>query len=136
MTSLIRISKSLSQSGICSRRDAEKLILSGRVRVNDKVVTILSTKVLPTDLIKVDDKLVKNFTETRLWLYHKKSGFIVSNKDPFKRPTIFQDLKKKIDSNFLSVGRLDMNSEGLLILTNNGDLARHLELPSSNYLRK
>jgi len=136
LTELIRISKRISNSGFCSRRDAEKIIMSGRVKVNNEVITSLSLKISLKDIVKVDNKIINLSDIIRIWLYHKKKGYLVTNKDPFKRPTIFEDLKNKINIKFISVGRLDFNSEGLLILTNNGDLARKLELPSSGYLRK
>ncbi len=136
MTNLIRISKKLSNSGFCSRRDAEKIILSGRVKVNNEVIKSLSMKISLDDIVKVDNKIIKVTDKIRIWLYHKKKGYLVTNKDPLKRLTIFEDLKHKINIKFISVGRLDLNSEGLLILTNNGDIARKLELPTSGYLRR
>ncbi len=123
-------------SGVCSRRDAEKIILSGRVKVNNEVITSLSLKISLNDIVKIDDKIIKPSKKIKLWLYHKKKGYLVTNKDPFNRLTIFDDLKNKININVISVGRLDLNSEGLIILTNNGDLARKLELPTSGYLRR
>ncbi len=136
MTQLIRIAKKLSSSGFCSRREAEKIILSGRVKINDEVTKSLSMKISSEAIVKVDDKIIKASDKIKIWLYYKKKGYLVTNKDPFNRMTIFDDLKYKIKKSFISVGRLDLNSEGLLILTNNGDLARKLELPVSGYLRR
>ena len=136
MTQLIRIAKKLSSSGFCSRREAEKIILSGRVKINDEVTKSLSMKISSEAIVKVDNKIIKASDKIKIWLYYKKKGYLVTNKDPFNRMTIFDDLKYKIKKSFISVGRLDLNSEGLLILTNNGDLARKLELPVSGYLRR
>ena len=96
MTELIRISKRISNSGFCSRRDAEKIIMSGRVKVNNEVITSLSLKISLKDIVKVDNKIINLSDIIRIWLYHKKKGYLVTNKDPFKRPTIFEDLKNHI----------------------------------------
>lgn len=128
-----RIAKYIAHSGHCSRRDAEQLIFEGRVKVNGQVVTNPAT--LITDhSIKIDDKLINKIPETKLWLMHKPKGIITTHKDPQNRKTVF-DLLPQNFSKVISVGRLDFNTEGLLLLTNNGDLARYIELPKTKWIR-
>ena len=131
-----RIAKAIARSGLCSRREAERWILDGKVKVNNKILIECGTKVTSEDIIEVNGQPLPNKTITKLWLYHKQRGYLVTNNDPEGRLTIFDQLKKKTDTRFISVGRLDMDSEGLLLLTNDGDLARKLELPSTGWLRK
>lgn len=124
----MKITKAISSSGLCSRRDAKKLILEGRVKVNGKALTQDDTGITVTenDKIEVDGKQIPSKIETFICLYHKPKGLIVTHNDPQGRPTIFDKLPKDMPR-VISVGRLDLNSEGLLLLTNNGDLARKLE---------
>lgn len=129
-----RIAKYLARAGIASRREAEKLIEAGRVSVNGKTLTTPAFKVGPNDKVTHDGKPV--FKEPpRLWRYHKPTGFLTTNKDPEGRPTVFENLPKELPR-VISVGRLDMNSEGLLLLTNDGELARALELPATGFSRR
>ena len=131
-----RIAKVIARSGLCSRREAERLITNGKVKVNNKTLLECGVNVSSKDQIKVNDQPLPKKVETKLWLYNKKRGYLVTNLDPESRLTIFDHLKEKLDTRFISVGRLDMDSEGLLLLTNDGDLARKLELPSTGWLRK
>ncbi len=130
-----RIAKVLARAGVCSRRDAEKLVAEGQVKVNGKVLDTPAWKVKPTDKIEVNGKLVEEKSDTRLWRYHKKSGTVTTHKDPEGRPTVFEELPDDLPR-VISVGRLDLTSEGLLLLTNDGELARKLELPSTGWLRR
>jgi 23S rRNA pseudouridine2605 synthase len=129
-----RIAKALARAGVCSRRDAERLIEEGRVAVNGKKLTTPAIKVGEADVIKVDGKLIPAPEPTRLWRHHKPPGLVTSHRDPQGRPTVFERLQGL--PRVVSVGRLDLNSEGLLLLTNDGELARRLELPSNGWLRR
>jgi 23S rRNA pseudouridine2605 synthase len=130
----IRIAKYIAHSGYCSRRDAEVLIAEGRVKVNGQVIETPAT--LITDhSVKIDDKLINANKEIRLWLFHKPKGIITSNKDEKNRKTIF-DFMPKVMPRTVTIGRLDFNTEGLLLLTTNGDFARYLELPKTKLQRK
>ncbi len=130
----IRVAKYIAHAGYCSRRDAEALILEGRVKVNGETITTPAT--LITDhSVKIDDKLIKADKEIRLWLFHKPQGIITSNKDEQNRKTIFDFMPKSMPR-VVSIGRLDFNTEGLLLLTTNGDFARHMELPKNKWARK
>ena len=131
-----RIAKVIARSGLCSRREAERLIISGNVKVNDKILLECGVNVTSKDQIKVNNQPLPSKVATKLWLFNKQRGYLVTNNDPEGRPTIFDQLKEKLNTRFISVGRLDMDSEGLLLLTNDGDLARKLELPSTGWLRK
>ncbi len=131
-----RIAKVIARSGLCSRREAERLITNGKVKVNNKILLECGINVTSKDQIEVNNQPLPTKVETKLWLYNKQRGYLVTNNDPEGRPTIFDRLKEKLDTRFISVGRLDMDSEGLLLLTNDGDLARKLELPSNGWLRK
>ena len=131
-----RVAKVIARSGLCSRREAERLIINGKVKVNNRILLECGVNVTSKDRIEVNDQPLPTKFATKLWIYNKQRGYLVTNNDPEGRPTIFDQLKKKIDLRFISVGRLDMNSEGLLLLTNDGDLARKLELPSTGWLRK
>ena len=130
----MRIAKYIANAGYCSRRDAEKLILSGKVYINDILCEKPNVNVNPNDKILIEKKLVKLKNNIRLWKIYKPPRIICTNKDPQKRKTIFDILPNDFPR-VISVGRLDFMSEGLLLLTNNGDYARKLELPSSNVLR-
>ena len=131
-----RIAKVIARAGLCSRREAERWIVNGQVKLNNKVLTECGVNVTSKDFIEVNGQPLPSQTITKLWLYHKQRGHLVTNHDPEGRLTIFEDLKSKIDTRLISVGRLDMDSEGLLLLTNDGDLARKLELPLTGWLRK
>lgn len=130
-----RIAKVMARAGLCSRRDAERWITEGRVSVNGTKLTSPALVVGPQDQILVDDKPLPMKDRTRLWLYHKPKGLVSSNKDSEGRPTVFANLPKEMPR-VISIGRLDINTEGLLLLTNDGALARHLELPSTGWLRR
>jgi 23S rRNA pseudouridine2605 synthase len=130
-----RIAKWLARAGAASRRDAEKLITEGRVKINNVVITHPATFVGPGDLVVLDGKLIDNPERTRLWRYHKPEGLVTTHRDPQGRPTVFERLPPSLPR-VVSVGRLDLNSEGLLLLTNDGALARRLELPSNGWIRR
>ena len=130
-----RIAKVIARAGICSRRDAEKMIAEGRVALNGEAVTTPATKVGENDVIAIDGKPLDEPEPARLWRYHKPSGLVTTHKDPQGRPTVFANLPRSMPR-VVSVGRLDFNSEGLLLLTNDGDLARRLELPASGWTRR
>ncbi len=131
----MRIAKAMAHAGLCSRRDAEKWIEAGRVAVNGKVLTTPAHVVSATDTIVVDGKPLPQSAPARLWRYNKPKGLITSHKDPLGRKTVFEALPEKLPR-VVSVGRLDINTEGLLLLTTDGGLARHLELPSTGWLRR
>jgi 23S rRNA pseudouridine2605 synthase len=130
-----RLAKRIARAGICSRREAEVLIEAGRVVVNGKQIKTPAFNVVEKDAIKVDGKLLAEKQPTRLWLYHKPTGLVTTHKDPQGRPTVFEHLPKGMPR-VISIGRLDLNSEGLLLLTNDGELARKLELPSTGWTRR
>ena len=129
-----RLSKKIARSGFSSRREAEKYIESGRVKVNGVIIKELSFQVGINDQIHIDGRRINKEGKTRLWKFHKPKGLITSHKDEKSRQTIFQILPKYLPR-LITVGRLDLNSEGLLLLTNDGDLKRKLELPSSEIVR-
>ena len=131
-----RIAKAIARSGLCSRREAERWIINGQVKLNNKILTECGVNVTSKDFIEVNGKPLPNKVITKLWMYHKQRGYLVTNYDPEGRSTIFDQLKNKIETRFISVVRLDMDSEGLILLTNDGDLARKLELPATGWLRK
>jgi len=130
-----RIAKVIARAGICSRRDAEKLIAEGRVALNGQRVTSPALNVEADALITVDGKALPAAVPTKLWRYHKPAGLVTSHRDPEGRPTVFASLPRGM-SRVISVGRLDINSEGLLLLTNDGEMARKLELPAQGWTRR
>jgi 23S rRNA pseudouridine2605 synthase len=130
-----RIAKAMARAGLCSRREAEQWIVEGRVKVNGAKLTSPAKNVVPTDIITVDGKVLPAKEKTRLWRYHKPRGLLTAAKDPQGRPTVFENLPKNLPR-VVSVGRLDLNSEGLLLLTNDGELARKLELPATGWIRR
>jgi len=132
---LDRIAKYLARAGIASRRDAEKLITEGRIKVNGKTIDTPAMKVSPKDKVEFDGVLVAKKDPPRLWRYHKPDGLVTSHKDEKGRQTVFDSLPKEL-GRVISVGRLDITSEGLLLLTNDGELARHLEHPSTGLSRR
>jgi 23S rRNA pseudouridine2605 synthase len=130
-----RIAKRIARAGYCSRRDAERLIAAGRVRLNGHVLTSPAVNVVEGDAIEIDGTPLAARDRTRLWLFHKPKGLVTTNRDPEGRPTIFSALPAELPR-VVTVGRLDINTEGLLLLTNDGGLARVLELPSTGWMRR
>jgi 23S rRNA pseudouridine2605 synthase len=130
-----RIAKWLARAGLASRRDAEKLVADGKVRLNNAPVTHPATFVSVGDLVMVHGAVVDAPERTRLWRYHKPVGLVTTHRDPQGRPTVFEKLPAGMPR-VVSIGRLDLTSEGLLLLTNDGLLARKLELPSTGWLRR
>lgn len=130
-----RIAKVLARAGVCSRRAAEKLIAEGRVAVNGVVLHTPAVLVGPGDEVSVDGAPLKPPEHTRLWRYHKPPGLVTTHHDPQGRPTVFERLPRELPR-VVSVGRLDLNSEGLLLLTNNGELAGILERPATGWPRR
>lgn len=130
-----RIAKVLSRAGVASRREAERMIEAGRISVNGKVIERAALNVTEQDRIFVDGKPLNAPEPPRLWLYHKPIGLVTTNSDEKGRATVYDDLPEELPR-VMSVGRLDINSEGLLLLTNDGGIKRQLELPSTGWLRK
>ena len=130
-----RIAKRMARAGLCSRRDAESWIRAGRVMVNDTLLETPAYIVGPEDKIIVDNKPLPNPEATRLWRYYKPRGLVVSHRDEQNRETIFDRIENRLPR-VMSVGRLDLDSEGMILLTNDGGLARHLELPNTGWIRK
>ena len=130
-----RIAKKMARAGLCSRRDAENWILEGRVAINGKTLETPAYNVQNEDIVTVDGKPLMSAEMPRLWRYYKPRGLVVSNRDEKDRKTIFDALPENLPR-VISVGRLDLDSEGLLLLTNSGDLARILELPDTGWTRK
>ncbi len=129
-----RIAKIIAAAGLCSRRDAERWIADGRVAVNGQTLTTPAVLVGGDDVIKVDGTVIGGKQERRLWCYHKPAGLMTTHRDPGGRPTVFEKLPGYLPR-VVSVGRLDYNSEGLLLLTTDGELARELEHPSKGWKR-
>jgi len=130
-----RIAKLLARVGLCSRRDAERWIAAGRVSVDGHVLTTPAVTVTAANSIRVDGAPLPAPERPRLWRYHKPAGLVTTHRDEKGRPTVFDALPKELPR-VISVGRLDLNSEGLLLLTNEGALARRLELPATGWLRR
>jgi 23S rRNA pseudouridine2605 synthase len=130
-----RIAKWLARAGVASRRDAEKIIAEGRVKLEGKLVTQPATFVQPSDIVTVDGRAVNEPERTRLFRFHKPAGLVTTHRDPEGRPTVFERLPEGLPR-LISVGRLDLNSEGLLLLTNDGALSRRLELPANAWIRR
>ncbi len=130
-----RIAKWLAHAGVASRRDAERMIAEGRVRLNNETVTHPASFVAEGDLVVVNGAVVTPPGRARLWRYHKPEGLVTTHRDPQGRPTVFERLPPGLPR-VVSIGRLDLNSEGLLLLTNDGGLARQLELPANGWLRR
>ncbi|WP_172326910.1 pseudouridine synthase [Mangrovicoccus sp. HB161399] len=130
-----RIAKVLARAGVASRREAETIIAEGRVRVNGKIINSPALNVTDSDRILVDGAPLAEAEPPRLWLYHKPAGLVTTAKDEKGRETIFDKLPEDMPR-VMSVGRLDLNSEGLLLLTNDGAIKRKLELPATGWLRK
>jgi len=130
-----RIAKVMARAGLCSRRDAERWIADGRVKLNGKTLTTPAVTVGDGDTVLVDGRPLPGAEATRLWRYHKPSGLVTSHRDEQGRMTVFDKMPAGMPR-VVSVGRLDLNSEGLLLLTNDGELARRLELPATGWSRR
>ena len=130
-----RIAKLMARAGLCSRREAETWITAGRVSVNGAILTSAARNIHPGDEVHIDGQPLPTAERSRLWLYHKPVGLVTTHKDEKDRPTVFSALPRGLPR-VVSVGRLDLNSEGLLLLTNDGALARELELPVRGWRRK
>ncbi len=130
-----RIAKVMARAGLCSRRDAERWIADGRVTLNGTRLETPAVTVTDRDDIRVDGKPLPKIEPVRIWRYHKPSGLVTSNRDEKGRATVFDKLPADLPR-VLSIGRLDINTEGLLLLTNDGETARRLELPSTGWLRR
>jgi 23S rRNA pseudouridine2605 synthase len=130
-----RVAKVLARAGVASRRDVERLIAEGRVKLNGEVLTTPAVKVGPGDALSVDGRTIAAAEAARVWRYHKPVGLVTTHKDPKGRPTVFENLPPGLPR-VISVGRLDLSSEGLLLLTNDGELARALELPANALVRR
>ncbi|MER8714826.1 pseudouridine synthase [Mesorhizobium sp. M1295] len=130
-----RIAKRLARAGLASRRDAEELIAAGRVKVNGRALTSPAFNVMPGDIIHLDGMEIPPIERTRLFLFNKPAGVVTTNRDPEGRKTVFDVLPPGLPR-LMTIGRLDMNTEGLLLLTNDGGLSRVLELPATGWLRR
>ena len=131
----MRIAKAMARAGLCSRREAERWIAEGRVSLNGKVLETPGVEVGPRDRVLVDGQPLPEPDAIRVWRYYKPRGLVTTHSDPEGRPTVFDSLPAELPR-VISVGRLDFNTEGLLLLTNDGQLARHLELPTTGWLRR
>lgn len=129
-----RIAKYLARAGVASRREAEAMIERGEVRINGRKLTTPAFKVTGREDIRVNDKPVKAHEPVRVWRYHKPSGLITTTADPEGRRTIFEELPKSLPRT-ITIGRLDLTTEGILLLTNDGGLARAMELPKTGFVR-
>jgi len=130
-----RIAKVMARAGLCSRREAERLIAEGRVMLNGEILNSPAVNVSVGDKIAVNGEPLPDAEPTRMWRYHKPAGMLTSHGDPLGRPTVFGSLPTEMGW-VISVGRLDYNSEGLLLLTNDGELARRLEVPATGWTRR
>ncbi|UYH51319.1 rRNA pseudouridine synthase [Candidatus Kirkpatrickella diaphorinae] len=130
-----RIAKFLARAGVGSRRDVERMVAEGRIIVNNEVIQQPATFVTAQDMIRVDGAVIGPQERTRVWRYHKPTGLVTTHHDPQNRKTVFESLPPGLPR-VISIGRLDLNSEGLLLLTNDGALARRLELPSHQWVRR
>ncbi len=130
-----RIAKVIARAGLASRRDAERMIEAGRITVDGTIITSPALNVTADNTITVDGKPLPQAERVRLWSYHKPKGLVTTHRDPEGRPTVFDALPKNLPR-LMSIGRLDINSEGLLLLTNDGDIARKLELPKTGWIRR
>lgn len=130
-----RIAKFIARSGVCSRRDAEKLIEQKRVTVNGETIESPAFNVSGEEKILIDGEKLPQIENDRLWLFYKPTGLVTTHKDPQGRPTVFEKLPNGMPR-VVSIGRLDLNSEGLMLLTNSGELARRLEMPSNGWSRR
>lgn len=131
----MRIAKAMARAGLCSRREAERWIADGRVSVNGKLLKTPAIEVKPSDKVIVDGKPLPSAEPPQLWRYHKPKGIVTTHSDPEGRPTVFDKLPPEMPR-VISIGRLDFNTEGLLLLTNDGALARHMELPINGWVRR
>lgn len=130
-----RLAKFIARSGVCSRRDAEEYIRQERITVNGEIISTPAFNVDGSEIVLLDGEKLPQKEKTRLWLYYKPIGLVTTHKDKEGRPTVFDNLPPGLPR-VISVGRLDLNSEGLLLLTNNGDLSRELELPKNAWSRR
>lgn len=131
----MRIAKAMARAGLCSRREAERWIAEGRVSVNGQMLKTPAFEVTPRDTVIVDGRPLPAAEPARLWRYNKPKGLVTTHSDPEGRPTVFDNLPPGLPR-VISVGRLDFNTEGLILLTNDGELARHLELPATGWMRR
>ena len=131
----MRIAKAMARAGLCSRRDAERWIADGRVAVNGHVIRSPALDVKPDDKVLVDGRPLPGVEPPKLWRYHKPKGLVTTHRDPEGRETVFDKLPATL-GRVISIGRLDVTSEGLLLITNDGALARHMELPATGWLRR
>lgn len=131
----MRIAKAMARAGLCSRREAERWIADGRVSVNGKLLKTPACEVGPADKVIVDGRPLPSAGPAKLWRYHKPRGLVTTHADPQGRPTVFAKLPPEMER-VISIGRLDFNTEGLLLLTNDGGLARYMELPSTGWSRR
>lgn len=131
----MRIAKVMARAGLCSRREAERWIADGRVSVNGKVLATPACEVGRGDKVMIDGRPLPASEPVRVWRYYKPKGLVTTHADPQGRPTVFEKLPPEMPR-VISIGRLDFNTEGLLLLTNDGELARHLELPATGWLRR
>lgn len=130
-----RLAKVMARAGVCSRREAERWIADGRVQVNESLIETPATLVTSTDIIEVDGRLLPKKEKTRVWIFHKPRGVVTTHFDPEGRETVFDLLPRHLPDHIISIGRLDLMSEGLILLTNDGEFAREFEHPSNEIPR-
>ncbi len=132
----MRLNKFLALSGVCSRRDAEKLIDAGRVSLNGQTVTPPAPLLTGDEVVRVDGKIITAITQIKVWAFYKPAGLVTTHRDEQYRTTVFDYLKEQgLSERVISIGRLDLNSEGLLLLTNHGDFAQFAESPQTMWER-